>query len=41
MQKLASIGLVAEGAGAAPLIPAVEGRAGEGKYRVRGFWKEH
>ena len=30
MQKLASIGLVAEGAGAAPLIPAVDGRAGAG-----------
>ena len=30
MQKLASIGLVTEGAGAAPLIPAVDGRAGEG-----------
>ena len=30
IQRLVSVGLVAEGAGAAPLVPALDGRAGAG-----------
>ncbi len=30
MQKLTKQGIVAEGAGAAPLVPALDGRAGTG-----------
>lgn len=30
MQKLVGAGIVAEGAGAAPLVPAMDGRVGSG-----------